>query len=92
MKPFDAFSRLFGGIFLLDKWRRPENRKPGKVVESMSPEIREALSNLKSDEIGPNLRVEDYNMMGDDYERKHEMLEFDKKLGFKPPPRKKYDE
>jgi hypothetical protein len=93
MKPIDAFQRLISSILLLDRWKRPENKAPGRVVESMPPEIREGLSNLKSDEIGGDkVRVEDYYTMGDDWETRQKLLEIEKKMGIQPPPRKKYDE
>jgi hypothetical protein len=90
MKPIDAFFSLISRVLISDRWRR--NKEPGKVVESMPVEQREALSQLKSDDISPDkLRAEDYYMMGDDYENKLKMLEFEKKLGIQPPPRKKYE-
>lgn len=66
---------------------------PGKMVESLSPELREALSQLKSDDLAPNkLRVEEYWMMGPAYEKKVSDLDFEKNLGIQPPPRKKYED
>lgn len=93
MNPIDAFYRLLARITLLDRWR---NKGPGKVVESMPPEVREALTNLKSDELTVDqIRPKDYEMMGPDYyttdpHSKLQLLEFEKKLGVQPPPRKKY--
>lgn len=95
MKPIDAFYNLIGRITLLDKWR---NKGPGKVVESMPPEAREALSNLKSEELAVDqVHPKDWEMMGPDYHStdphgRLQLLEYEKKLGIKPPPRKKYDE
>jgi hypothetical protein len=84
MKPIEAFSRLLGSIFLLDFWKRPGNNVPGKVVERASPEVREALSQLKSDELGPGNRIEEWHKGDDDYyknqEFKKDRLAFDKKI------------
>jgi hypothetical protein len=89
MKPLDALFNLLQRIAFTDRWR---NQGPGKVVERASVEEREALSNLKSDEIGNKLRVEDYYMMDAEYELKNKSLEREKELGIRPPPRKKYEE
>lgn len=91
MKPIDAFLRLISSIALLDRWKRPENKAPGRVVESMPPEIREGLFNLKSDDLGSDkVRAEDYYTMGDEWEARQELLKYEKKLGIQSPPRKKY--
>lgn len=87
--PIDAFHDLIARIIFSDRWR---NKGPGKVVESMPAEDREALSQLKSDDIAPEkARVEDYWMMGQDWEDKRKLLEYEEKMGIKPPPRKKYE-
>jgi hypothetical protein len=36
--------------------------------------------------------VEDYWMMGDEYQKKLDKLQEEKDFGVQPPPRKKYDE
>jgi len=93
MKSIDAFFALLDRITLLDRWR---NKGPGKVVESMSPEVREALSNLKSEEVAVDkIRPVDYEMMGLNYHstdphNKLKLLEFEKQIGIQLPPRKKY--
>jgi hypothetical protein len=57
----DAFHDLIVHLLFSDRWR---NKGPGKVVESMPAEDREALSQLKSDDISPEkARVEDYWMI-----------------------------
>lgn len=93
MKPIEAFLALINRVMFTGLWKRPERSAPGKVVESMSLEQREALSKLKSDDIAPDkLRVKDYWMMGPDYEKKVSALDFEKNMGIKPPPRKKYED
>jgi hypothetical protein len=89
MKSIEVFNRLLDRIMLADRWR---NKGPGKVVENATDEERVALSNLTSEEVGKQLRVEEYWMIGSDHEAKSKMLELEKKLGIQPPPRKKYDE
>jgi len=92
MKPIDAFLKLINRFIMSDAARRWKDRGPGKAVEAMSPEDRAALSQLKSDEIGPDVRVEDYWMMGTEYEARLSKLQEEKDFGVEPPPRKKYDE
>jgi hypothetical protein len=91
MKSLDAFARLLSKI-ITDGGARYRHLGPGKVVERMSDEDRKALSQLTSDQINTNLRVEDYWMTGTDYEIKCQALKFEKELGIQPPPRKKYEE
>lgn len=87
--PIEVFHNLIAQLIFTDRWR---NKGPGKVVESMSSEDREALSHLKSEDISPEkARVEDYWMMGSDWEDKQKLLEHEKKMGIEPPPRKKYE-
>lgn len=87
-KPMDAFFSLLDRIIFTDRWRK---KGPGKVVESMPDEAREALSQLKSSDIsGDKVRVEDYDMVGKNWEGSQKLLEFERKLGIKPPARKKY--
>jgi len=81
---------LINRVMLPERWKRPENNVPGKVVQSMSPEQREALSSLTSDQLS-NIRVEEYWTTSPDYEAKLEALELEKKMGIQPPPRKKYE-
>ena len=90
LKPIEAFKALIGRFMLSDQARRWKDKGPGKVVESLSPEMREALTQLKSDDINPKLRVEDYWMMGEEYQKKLDVLDLEKNLGVQLPPRKKY--
>lgn len=93
MKPIEAFQKLIGRFLIFtEAARRWKNEGPGKVVESMPPEIREGLTQLKSDDIGPDTVVKDYLLWGDDYSSKQEALRIEKEFGIQPPPRKKYDE
>ena len=93
IKPLEAFWILLERITWGDRYRRQEKYKaPGKVVEGMSPEHREALSQLKSDDLAPDkVRVEEYWMKGPVYDKQVKILEFEKSLGIEPPPRKKYN-
>ena len=87
--PIDIFHKLVEYLLFRDRFR---NKGPGKVVESLSQEDREILSQLKSDDISPEkARVEVYHMMGDDWEDKRKLLEYEEKMGIQPPPRKKYE-
>lgn len=87
--PIEVFHSLIAYLLFRDRFRKAG---PGKVVESLSAEDRETLSNLKSDDISPEkARVEEYYMMGQDWEDKRKLLEYEEKMGFKPPPRKKYE-
>ncbi len=76
---------MFTGI-----WK---NKGPGKVVESLSPEERQALSQLKSEELAS---VQDAgDCVEPDPYREHEAQlkrEFDKKLIVLTPVRKKYEQ
>lgn len=97
MKPIDAFFQLINRIVFMDRWKREPNNKPGKVVESMSDEAREALSQLKSEDVSVDKvrEPEAWFMMGPDshvvnYASRDKILEIEKSLGVKPPPRKKY--
>lgn len=87
--PLDVFHNLIQFLLFRDRFRKAG---PGKVIESLSTEDREILSQLKSDDLSADkARVEDYYMMGDNWETKRKLLEYEEKLGFKPPPRKKYE-
>jgi hypothetical protein len=86
--PLEVFNYLLARIMLTDRWR---GKGPGAVVEHASAEERAALKELKSSDIEPGkLRIESYWMMGSDWEDKRKVLEFEKKCGIQPPPRKKY--
>lgn len=92
MKPIEVFQKLIDRFLLSDQARRWKDRGPGKVVEAMSEEDRATLSQLKSEDIGPDQRVEEYWMAGKPYERKLQVLQIEKEAGVEPPPRKKYDD
>lgn len=66
--------------------------KPGDMLKKLSEKEREELSNLKSENIDSQLRVEKYYMMNQSYDCKQELLEFEKSIGIKPLPRKKYED
>lgn len=52
MTPLEALQSLIGKAFLHPKYGNPNRpKKPGELVESASPETREALQNLKSDDL-----------------------------------------
>jgi len=86
--PIEAFIALLSRVLISYPWMK---KGPGKVVESMPSEYREALSQLTSNDLN-KLRVEDYYMMDEVYDNKIKLLELDKKLGIQAPPRKKYDQ
>lgn len=90
LNPLEAFQRLIARFMLSDQARRWRDRGPGEVVKAMPPEIREGLTELKSEDIGPETHVPEYWMMGPDYERKFTLLHEEKQVGIQPPPRKKY--
>lgn len=60
--------------------------KPGAVIERLGQNSRQALQELKSDDIGPEVRLDDlkYFVGSDEYyqqqEYKQDRLDFDKKL------------
>ena len=60
--------------------------EPGAVIERLSQDSRQALQELKSDDIGPEVRLDDlkYFVGSDEYyqqqEFKQDRLNFDKKL------------
>lgn len=88
--PMEVFHNLIAYLLFRDRFRKAG---PGKVVESLSDEDRKILSELKSDDLSPEkARVEDYYMMGQDWEDKRKLLEYEEKMGFQPPPRKKYEQ
>jgi hypothetical protein len=90
MNPLTAFFKLVSRLGPDIKILNSNNPKPGDVVKNMAKEIREELVNLKSDDIA-NVRVEDWWMTSSEYEAKYCQLEFEKKMGVLPPPRKKYE-
>jgi hypothetical protein len=93
MKPTQAFQtlcNLFNRFISFDGIRRWRDLGPGEIIKTSSPEIREALSKLKSEDIAPDkIRNEDC-WWGDDYQNRQLVLDFEKKLGIQPPLRKKY--
>ena len=61
--------------------------RPGAVIEKLNDNTRCALQDLKSDDIGPNVRLDNYELYSvgsNEYYQKQEeikdRLEFDKKL------------
>jgi hypothetical protein len=84
MNPLDAFKRALFYVSGLCSSRTMN--KPGAVIERLSASERQALTQLKSDEIGPTTRIDDlkYYVGSDEYyqqqEFQKERLEFDKKL------------
>jgi hypothetical protein len=84
MTPIEAFRRAFFYVSGLCS-SRTENR-PGAVIERLSPEAREALSQLKSEDIGPEVRLSSYEQLTGteeyyrDREFKKDRLDFDKKI------------
>jgi hypothetical protein len=86
MKAIEAFERV---LFLISpiSSRRFEN-KPGAVIESMSSGYREALQDLKSNEIAEDQRTQDHWRMyaargRRKWDEKELREDFDKKLGIK---------
>jgi hypothetical protein len=81
MKAIDIFRQLLLRISFLPK--RYKN-VPGEVIKDMSEEQRQKLSELKSDEIDPSLRVEEWWLGDDNYHQGQEnrkyLLNFDKKI------------
>lgn len=82
--PFDVFKRAVFWVSSLSS--RIFANKPGAVIERMSPEEREALSQLKSSELEKD-RMTEFDMLtvaGNQYyvdkEFEKAKLEFDKKI------------
>ncbi|MCZ2224355.1 MAG: hypothetical protein LC122_12100 [Chitinophagales bacterium] len=84
--PFDAFIRAVSAVHLHPKFSSyyDRNKKPGEVIESLSPSTRELLKNLKSDDM-KKLTHEmfiygdtNYRMYSLEKIAKEEKLKFDK--------------
>lgn len=61
MKPIDALMQSIAACSYLDTHR---GKPPGALIERMTPEVRSALKNLTSDDIGPSkLRVHEAYML-----------------------------
>lgn len=84
MNPLDAFRRAIFYVSGLCSQRTLN--KPGAVIERLSANERQALTQLKSDDINGDTRIDDlkYYVGSDEYyqqlEFKKERLEFDKRL------------
>jgi len=91
MKPVDYLNDIIDRIpFMKEMWKRSYG--PGRIIEKYSAEVREELSQLKSDDIA-NVRAADHcDLASDEYNDKQRLMEYEKNLGIQPPPRKKYEE
>jgi hypothetical protein len=95
MTPLAAFKQAIFYISGLCSQRTLN--KPGAVIQRLSDEARQALPALKSDEIGPDAKLDElqYFVGSDQYYQRKEtsklLTEFDKKILKDPPAdRKKY--
>lgn len=81
MKAIEIFNMLLNRVMLFPKKYK---NIPGEVVKSMSEEQRQKLSELKSNDIDPAIRVEEWWLGDDNYyqgqENKKYLLDFDKKI------------
>ena len=83
--PIDYLQNLINaGLHVL--WNRHLHSRfggPGKIIETQPPEVRESLTQLKSDDMA-KIRFEPYLVMDDKYEENkrqvQERLDFDKKI------------
>lgn len=83
MKAIDAFHTLLTRVSLL--FTRKRNGIPGEIVKEMPADYRKALTELKSDEIGPDVRISDkYYLYSNEFiensRQKDERIAFDKKI------------
>lgn len=95
MKPIEAFKRAMFYVSGLCSQRTPN--QPGAIINRLPDETRDALKELKSDDIGVDAQLDDvkYFAGSDEYYQnkkfEKDRREFDKKLGIQS-SRKKYDE
>lgn len=94
MTPFDAIDKAIGGCIMhqryYDQRHYPEARQPGIVVARLmkhDPEFAEAVRNLRSEDIGPNvIRKDDLALGGFAYDQQYRdhaaklIADFDRKL------------
>lgn len=84
MKPLDAFKRAI--FYVSGVCSSRTLNKPGAVIERLSVSDRQALAELKSNDINGDTRIDDlkYYVGSEEYYQKEqikkELLEFDKKL------------
>jgi hypothetical protein len=95
MNPIIAFKQAM--FFVSGLYSSKTMNKPGAVIERLSSNARQALTQLKSDDIGNDSPIEDlkYYIMSEEYEQKQkiskELLEFDRKIASSIPSQTKYD-